>query len=85
MPGDLNRFLGRTTMARCPDCGGVDLLSLGVIAHSPSCPRNPTRIQTCEICGFEILPGEKRAPSRTVPIHIDCLIDFEHHLDEEHQ
>ena len=38
----------------------------------------------CELCRREILSGEKRAPYRTVTVHLDCLIDYRHHLDEEH-
>lgn len=38
----------------------------------------------CELCRREILSGEKRAPYRSVTVHLDCLIDYRHHLDEEH-
>ena len=38
----------------------------------------------CELCRREILSGEKRAPYRTVIVLLDCLIDYRHHLDEEH-
>ena len=40
------------------------------------------KLRTCSICGLELLPGEKRAPS--IRAHLDCLIDLEEHLDEEH-
>ena len=39
-------------------------------------------MRTCEICGLELLPGEKRAPGAIA--HLDCLIDLEHQIDQEH-
>jgi hypothetical protein len=78
MPGDLDRFLGRTTMARCPICKGVDLLSLGFIHHEPDCPRSP-----CSFCGMEIYPGEPRTIYHGRTAHEQCAVDFEHDRDQE--
>jgi hypothetical protein len=33
------------------------------------------KVRTCTICGLELLPGEKRAPS--VRAHLDCLLRLE--------
>ena len=33
------------------------------------------KVRTCSICGLELLPGEKRAPS--VRAHLDCLLGLE--------
>jgi hypothetical protein len=76
MPGDLDRFLGRTTLARCHICGGVDLLSLGFIAHSPDCPRSP-----CQFCRNPVYPGEAREVYNGRTAHLDCRINFEHEED----
>ncbi len=80
MPGRLDHL-----PLRCKECGGWDVGGIGMIMHSRICSKRfENQIVTCEICGFEILPGERRGPSRTVHVHLDCLIDYEHHLDEEH-
>lgn len=78
MPGYLDRFLGRNTLARCPICGGVDLLSLGFIHHVADCPRSP-----CSFCGNEVMPGEKRTIFNGRTAHLDCAVDFEHDRDKE--
>ena len=41
------------------------------------------KVRTCSICGLELLPGEKRAPS--VRAHLDCLLDLEHSIDQERE
>lgn len=76
MPGYLDRFHARTTLARCHLCGGVDLLSLGFIHHQPDCPRSP-----CQFCGKEVYPGEKREVYHGRTAHLDCRITFEHEED----
>ena len=77
-PGQVDRFLGRSTMARCSACGGVDLLSLGFIHHSPDCPRSP-----CQFCRNEVMFGEQRTVYHGRTAHLDCVIDFEHDRDKE--
>lgn len=72
MPGYLDRFHGRTTLARCSSCGGVDLLSLGFIHHEPDCPRSP-----CQFCQLEVMPGERRTIYHGRTAHYDCAADFE--------
>ena len=78
MPGKLGPFLGRSRLARCPLCGGVDLLSLGFIHHQPDCPRSP-----CQFCQQEVMPGEKRTTDHGRTAHEDCAVDFEHDRDKE--
>ena len=79
-PGQVDRFLGRSSMARCSACGGVDLGTFGVIAHRRDCPRRP-----CLFCGKEVMPGEKRTLWGVLPAtaHLDCAVDFEHDRDKE--
>jgi hypothetical protein len=77
-PGYLDRFLGRSTLARCSFCGGVDLLSLGFIHHEPDCPRSP-----CQFCGNEVMFGEKRTIYHGRTAHLGCAVDFEHDRDKE--
>jgi hypothetical protein len=79
-PGRLNRFLGRSTLARCPSCGGVDLLSLGFIHHEPDCPRSP-----CQFCSLEVMPGERRTIFNGRTAHLDCAVDFEHDRDRDEE
>jgi hypothetical protein len=76
MPGRLDRFLGRSTMIRCEMCGGVDLLSLGFIAHAPDCLRAP-----CQFCRNLVEPGQKREVYHGRNAHLDCRIDYEHEED----
>lgn len=76
MPGYLDRFLGRTTLARCPVCHGVDLLALGFIHHEPDCSRAP-----CQFCGLEVYPGERREVYHGRTAHIDCRHRYEHEED----
>jgi hypothetical protein len=78
MPGYLDRFHARTTLARCHICGGVDLLSLGFIHHQPDCPRSP-----CSFCGNLVQVGEKRTIYNGRTAHLDCAVDFEHDRDKE--
>ena len=78
MPGKLGPFLGRSRLARCPSCGGVDLLSLGFIHHQPDCPKSP-----CVFCGLEIHPTERRTIHNGRTAHLDCAVDFEHDRDKE--
>ena len=78
MPGKLGPFLGRSRLARCPLCGGVDLLSLGFIHHQPDCPRSP-----CQFCQLEVMPGEQRTTYHGRTAHKDCAVDFEHDRDKE--
>lgn len=80
MPGSLGRFLGRSTLARCPICGGVDLLSLGFIHHQPDCPRSP-----CVFCGNLVEPLERRTIHNGRTAHLDCAVDFEHDRDKEQE
>jgi hypothetical protein len=77
-PGRMDRFLGRSTFARCSSCGGVDLLSLGFIHHSPDCVRSP-----CVFCGLQIMPGEKRTVHNGRTSHLDCAVDFEYDRDRD--
>jgi hypothetical protein len=74
-PGYLERFR-RNTLARCPSCGGVDLLTLGFIHHAPDCPRSP-----CQFCGHQVMPGQAREVYNGRTAHLDCRIDFEHEED----
>lgn len=76
MPGRLEPFLDRSRMARCPICHGVDLLSLGFIAHEPDCPRSP-----CQFCSKTVMPGEAREVFHGRTAHLDCRIDYEHEED----
>jgi len=78
MPGYLDRFHARTTLARCHICHGVDLLALGFIHHEPDCPRSP-----CQFCGNEVMPLEKRTVYHGRTAHLDCAVDFEHDRDKE--
>ena len=66
MPGKLGPFLGLSRLARCPLCGGVDLLSLGFIHHQPDCPRSP-----CQFCQLEVMPGEQRTTYHGRKAHKD--------------
>jgi len=76
-PGRLDRFLERrSTMARCHICGGVDLLSIGFIAHEPDCPRSP-----CQFCRNPVEPGQAREVYNGRTAHVDCRIDYEHEED----
>jgi len=76
MPGYLERFR-RNTLARCPSCGGVDLLTLGFIHHQPDCPRSP-----CQFCGHQVLPGHAREVYNGRPAHLDCRIDWTEHEED---
>jgi hypothetical protein len=67
---------------RCRECGGWDIGAIGFIHHKATCSRNPFN-RFCGICGLELLAGERRAPGPP-PRHLDCAIDLEAHLDEEH-
>lgn len=80
MPGNLDRFLGRSRLARCPICHGADTLSLGFISHQPDCPRSP-----CQFCSLEVMPGEKRTIYHGRTAHEDCRIAYLEHLDTEHE
>jgi hypothetical protein len=80
MPGYLDPFLGRSRLARCSICGGVDLLSLGFIHHEPDCPRAP-----CQFCQNLTEPGQKRIVFNGRNAHLGCAVDFEHDRDKDEE
>jgi hypothetical protein len=67
---------------KCPECGGWDVGAVGFVHHRSTCSRNPFN-RFCSICGLELLAGERRAAGPP-PRHLDCAVDLEAHLDEEH-
>jgi hypothetical protein len=78
VPGYLARFAGRSRLARCSICTGVDLLSLGFNHHYPDCPKAP-----CQFCQNLVEPGERRIVFNGRNAHESCAVDFEHDRDKE--
>ena len=70
----------------CPECHGIDAGLVGFIHHTPNCSRREFDKElgrTCAICHLSIEPGQDRAGGLP-PRHLDCAVDYEAHLDEEH-
>jgi hypothetical protein len=51
--------------------------------HLAAAVKANKRFKFCEICGLEMLPGERRDSTRR--LHLDCEISYLEHLDEEHR
>ena len=61
----------------------VGFLSPDERRHLQEAVKANKRFKFCEICGLEMLPGERRDSTRR--LHLDCEIDYLEHLDEEHR